>query len=83
MRSQVAIIGAGPAGLLLSQLLAADGVKLVVLETRSRGYVGARILRTQIRRRGPMIMAGSCTTPGDHRPQRAPDAQLRSLRHGS
>jgi p-hydroxybenzoate 3-monooxygenase len=82
MRSQVAIIGAGPAGLLLSQLLAADGVKLVVLETRSRGYVGARILRTQIRRRGPMIMAGSCT-PGDHRPQRAPDAQLRSLRHGS
>lgn len=43
MRTQVAIIGAGPAGLLLSQLLAAEGVASVVLETRSRDYVGARI----------------------------------------
>ncbi|HEY6663480.1 MAG TPA: FAD-dependent monooxygenase, partial [Propionibacteriaceae bacterium] len=43
MRTQVAIIGAGPAGLLLSHLLAADGVESVVLETRSREYVGARI----------------------------------------
>ena len=43
MRTQVAIIGAGPAGLLLSQLLAAEGIESVVLETRSRTYVGARI----------------------------------------
>lgn len=43
MRTQVAIIGAGPAGLLLSQLLAAEGVASVILETRSRDYVGARI----------------------------------------
>jgi p-hydroxybenzoate 3-monooxygenase len=43
MRTQVAIIGAGPAGLLLSHLLAADGVESVVLETRSREYVAARI----------------------------------------
>jgi len=43
MRTQVAIIGAGPAGLLLSHLLAAEGIESVVLETRSRAYVAARI----------------------------------------
>jgi p-hydroxybenzoate 3-monooxygenase len=43
MRTQVAIVGAGPAGLLLSHLLAADGIESVVLETRSKEYVLARI----------------------------------------
>src|SRR5688572_22714504 len=43
LRTQVAIIGAGPAGLLLSHLLAADGVESVVLESRSQEYVLARI----------------------------------------
>ena len=43
MRTQVAIIGAGPAGLLLSHLLGEAGVDSVLLETRSRAYVGARI----------------------------------------
>src|SRR3954471_4287409 len=43
MRTQVAIIGAGPSGLLLSHLLAADGVESVVLETRSEEYVAGRI----------------------------------------
>ncbi len=42
-RTRVAIIGAGPAGLLLSHLLAAAGIESVVLETRSRSYVEARI----------------------------------------
>ena len=42
MRTEVAIIGAGPAGLLLSHLLAQDGIESVVLETRSREYVEAR-----------------------------------------
>jgi p-hydroxybenzoate 3-monooxygenase len=32
MRTQLAIIGGGPAGLLLSHLLAADGVESVVLD---------------------------------------------------
>ncbi len=41
-RTQVGIIGAGPAGLLLGQLLARTGVDAVVLEDRSRGYVEAR-----------------------------------------
>jgi p-hydroxybenzoate 3-monooxygenase len=43
MRTEVAIIGAGPAGLLLSHLLAHEGVDSVVVETRTREYVEARI----------------------------------------
>jgi p-hydroxybenzoate 3-monooxygenase len=42
MRTQVGIIGAGPAGLLLSHLLALRGIDSVVVETRSRGYCEAR-----------------------------------------
>jgi len=43
MRTQVGIIGAGPAGLLLAQLLAVRGIDSVVLENHSRDYVQARI----------------------------------------
>ncbi len=43
MRTQVGIIGAGPAGLLLSRLLTLQGIDNVVLENRSRDYVEARI----------------------------------------
>jgi p-hydroxybenzoate 3-monooxygenase len=43
MRTEVAIIGAGPAGLLLSHLLAQDGVESVIVERQSREYVEARI----------------------------------------
>ena len=43
LQAQVAIIGAGPAGMLLSHLLAADGVESIVLETRSEEYVASRI----------------------------------------
>ena len=43
MRTQVAIIGAGPSGLLLSQLLDLAGIDSVVLERRSRAHVEARI----------------------------------------
>ena len=42
-RTQVAIIGAGPSGLLLSQLLYLQGVDNVVLERRSQEYVTGRI----------------------------------------
>src|SRR3954468_22602255 len=43
MRTEVAIIGAGPAGLLLAHLLAQDGIESVVVETRSQEDVAARI----------------------------------------
>ena len=43
MRTQVAIIGAGPAGLLLGQLLHRAGVDNVILESRSQDYVLARV----------------------------------------
>jgi p-hydroxybenzoate 3-monooxygenase len=43
VRTQVAIVGAGPAGLILSALLEQAGIESVVLEARSRDYVEARI----------------------------------------
>ena len=43
MRTQVCIIGGGPAGLLLAQLLQRDGIESIVLERRSRDYVLSRI----------------------------------------
>jgi p-hydroxybenzoate 3-monooxygenase len=43
MRTQVAIIGAGPAGLLLSHLLHLQGIESVVLETRSRDEIESTI----------------------------------------
>ena len=43
MRTQVGIVGAGPAGLLLSHLLRRHGIDCVVLENRSRGYVEERV----------------------------------------
>ncbi|HYK33795.1 MAG TPA: 4-hydroxybenzoate 3-monooxygenase [Streptosporangiaceae bacterium] len=42
MRTQVGIVGAGPAGLLLSHLLALRGIDSVVVEIRSREYCEAR-----------------------------------------
>src|SRR4051794_37240919 len=42
-RTQVAIVGAGPAGMLLAHLLDREGVESVVVETRSEEYVAARI----------------------------------------
>ena len=43
MRTQVGIIGSGPAGLLLSQLLHLQGIESVVVERQSREYVLGRI----------------------------------------
>ena len=43
MRTSVGIIGAGPSGLLLAQLLHLQGIDTVVLERRSRDYVLGRI----------------------------------------
>ncbi len=43
MKTQVGIVGAGPAGLLLSHLLHLRGIESVVLEARSRQYVEERV----------------------------------------
>jgi len=43
MRTQIGIVGAGPAGLLLSHLLHLDGIDSVVIETRSRQEIEATI----------------------------------------
>jgi len=42
-RTQVGIVGAGPAGLVLSQLLHLQGIESVVVENRSRQYVEERV----------------------------------------
>ena len=43
MRTQVGIVGAGPAGLVLSHLLQREGIDCVVLEDRDREYVEKRV----------------------------------------
>jgi p-hydroxybenzoate 3-monooxygenase len=43
VRTQVGIVGAGPAGLVLGQLLHRDGIDTVVLESRDRAYVERRV----------------------------------------
>jgi len=53
MRTQVGIVGAGPAGLLLSHLLHLEGIESVVVETRSREYVEHRV-RAGVLEHGPV-----------------------------
>lgn len=43
MRTSVAIIGAGPAGMFLAHLLAAEGIDAIVIERRDRRYVEGRV----------------------------------------
>src|SRR5450432_894346 len=43
MRTQVGIVGAGPAGLVLSHLLHLEGIESVVIEARSRQYCEQRV----------------------------------------
>ena len=43
MRTHVGIVGAGPAGLMLSHLLHLEGISSVILENRSRDYIESRI----------------------------------------
>ena len=54
MRTQICIIGGGPSGLLLGQLLHLSGIDTVVLEHQSREYVKARI-------RAGVLENGTCS----------------------
>src|SRR5450432_3589004 len=43
MHTQVGIVGAGPAGLMLAHLLSLQGIDSIVIESRSRTYVEHRV----------------------------------------
>jgi p-hydroxybenzoate 3-monooxygenase len=43
VRTQVAIVGAGPAGLMLAHLLSLEGIESIVIESRTRTYVEHRV----------------------------------------
>jgi p-hydroxybenzoate 3-monooxygenase len=43
LRTQIGIVGAGPAGLVLAHLLRLQGIESVVLETRTRKYIEERV----------------------------------------
>ncbi|HVC44924.1 MAG TPA: 4-hydroxybenzoate 3-monooxygenase [Candidatus Binataceae bacterium] len=53
MRTQVGIVGAGPAGMMLARLLGREGVESVVVEARSREYVQERV-------RAGVLEQGTC-----------------------
>jgi p-hydroxybenzoate 3-monooxygenase len=59
MRTQVAIIGAGPAGLVLSHLLHLAGISSVVLEIRDRAYVESRV-RAGVLEQGSVDLLRAC-----------------------
>jgi p-hydroxybenzoate 3-monooxygenase len=63
MRVQVAIIGSGPAGLLLGQLLHLVGIDTVIIERRSREYVLGRI-RAGVLEQGMVDMLESAGVGG-------------------
>ena len=77
LKTQVAIVGGGPAGLLLSHILHLDGIDSIVLERRSRDYVLARI-RAGVLEAAPggSPTASSGTSTGDILP-----SALRNLPH--
>src|SRR2546428_5483744 len=53
MRTQVGIVGAGPAGMMLAHLLQRAGIESVVVEARSRDYVQERV-------RAGVLEQGTC-----------------------
>ncbi|CDX33044.1 p-hydroxybenzoate hydroxylase [Mesorhizobium plurifarium] len=57
MRTQVVIVGSGPSGLLLGQLLAAIGVETIILERSSREHVLGRV-RAGVLEQGTVDLLG-------------------------
>ncbi len=75
MRTQVGIVGAGPAGLLLSLLLQRDGIDCVVLELRSRAYVESRV-RAGVLEQGTVDLMAELGAADRLRRESMPDARL-------
>jgi p-hydroxybenzoate 3-monooxygenase len=65
-RTQVAIIGAGPAGLLLGAVLAARGVRFVVIEHRSREHVLSRVRAGVLEQSSVDVLEGLGLADGLH-----------------
>jgi p-hydroxybenzoate 3-monooxygenase len=62
-RTQVGIVGAGPAGLMLAHLLRAEGIESVVLESRDRAYVEGRV-RAGVLEQGTVDLLGQLGLDG-------------------
>jgi p-hydroxybenzoate 3-monooxygenase len=75
MRTQVGIVGAGPAGLLLSLLLQRDGIDCVVLESRSRDYVESRV-RAGVLEQGTVDLMAELGAADRMRRESMPDRRL-------
>jgi p-hydroxybenzoate 3-monooxygenase len=58
-RTQVGIVGAGPAGLTLARLLELEGIESVILEDRSREYVEHRIRAGVLEQRSVDLLVGA------------------------
>ncbi|MDG4879779.1 4-hydroxybenzoate 3-monooxygenase [Mesorhizobium sp. WSM4884] len=63
MRTQVAIIGSGPSGLLLGQLLASIGIETVIVERSSREHVLGRV-RAGVLEQGTVDLLGEAGAAG-------------------
>jgi p-hydroxybenzoate 3-monooxygenase len=59
LQTQIGIVGAGPAGLLLAHLLRRAGIESIVLEARSREYVESRI-RAGVLEQGTVDVLNEC-----------------------
>ena len=65
MKTQVCIIGGGPSGLMLSQLLHLKGIDTIVLERHSREYVLGRIRAGVLEHGFAELMGASPNQAGD------------------
>src|ERR1044071_5348309 len=81
MRTQVGIVGAGPAGLFLSLLLQRAGIDCVVLESRSRDYVENRV-RAGVLEQGTVDLMEELGAADRLRRESTPDPQLDIRFHG-
>jgi p-hydroxybenzoate 3-monooxygenase len=75
MRTQVGIVGAGPAGLFLSLLLQRSGIDCVVLESRSRDYVESRV-RAGVLEQGTVDLMNELGAAERLRRESMPDPRL-------